>query len=246
MINVDAYPEAKVLIVIPSGGLTRYIRSEMSIEALKVPKRSNFYRTISGSPARGRNEAVRFSDADTTHLFFMDDDHWFEPSILLQLLARKVPIVCGLTCMKYPPFTPMAFSREDIDAENHKTLTCYSWDDLDGRGGLIPVFAAAGAGLLVERRVFERLPDPWFRVGLQNPEDLSEDMYFYESARNAGFPIYVDLEAVFGHTAPVTVWPTREKNGVWTFPCVWENGDRLRIGRSDKPRASDTESKETA
>ncbi len=234
MISVNERPDAKVLVVIPSSGLARYVWFEMSAQGVFVPQGSDLYRTMSGSPAKGRNEAVRQAQDDITHFFFIDDDQWFNQDVIMTLLNHRVPIVCATVSLRYPPFAPLVFKGENSTPQG-KTLTSYSWADLKGRKGLIPVYAAAGSGLLVERQVFKKLPEPWFVVGKFAPEDLSEDMYFYELARKAGFPIYVDLATTLGHLSPTAVWPMQTEQGEWYISVMWENQEQIRLAVDTKP-----------
>jgi len=39
-------------------------------------------------------------------VFFMDDDHTFAPDLLLNLLARNVPVIQPLVLSRYGPFAP--------------------------------------------------------------------------------------------------------------------------------------------
>lgn len=114
-----------------------------------------------------------------------------------------------------------------------KQFIPYSWRDLDNAKGLYPVFAAGGSGLLVRREVFERVPQPWFQMGQFNPEMAGEDVFFSERVRNAGFPIYVDLDTTIGHNNITGATPTRLPNGQWTITLVYESGQQVQMGRKD-------------
>lgn len=60
-----------------------------------------------------------------------------------------------------------------------------------------------GAGcLLVRTEVFERLKKPWFNWTIgEDPHNpgLSEDFYFCEKAKKAGYKILVDTSCLCGH-----------------------------------------------
>lgn len=226
MIPVTEREDANVIISVPGGSLARYVQFEMSMEGLFVPVKHDLYRITSGSPAVGRNNAVREAwdlEPKVTHWFFTDDDHAFEGDTLMRLLNRKQPVVCALTNWRVPPFIPMVFKGENVDEFGKRKLLSYSLAELDGISGCHPVYAAAGAGLLVERSVFEALPDPWFRVGTMNPEELSEDLYFYESCRDAGIVAYVDFDVNIAHMAVVAVRLVKDGSGRWQYELTWEN-----------------------
>lgn len=108
-----------------------------------------------------------------------------------------------------------------------------SWGELDGQSGLVPVFAGAGAGLMVRRDVLDKIGEPWFEVGRYDPEQLQEDCVFYEKCRDLGIPIYADAASPMGHITPVVTWPVRREDGRWTLQLMWQNGQKIRLGRSD-------------
>jgi hypothetical protein len=228
VIPVSEREDAVVAVVVPSQVLARYVMFEMSLEGLWLPKDSNLMRTTTGNAARGRNQAIREADPATTHFFFLDDDHQFDPDILIRLLNDRQPIVCALNNWKIPPFTPIVFYGENVDeVTGNKKLLTYPLVDLQGVTGVHPVFAAAGSGLLVEAHVFKALPEPWFQVGRFNPEEMSEDLWFYEQARNAGYSPTVDFDVQMAHITPVAVKLERGEKGVWHAVVIWENRKRV-------------------
>lgn len=127
--------------------------------------------------------------------------------------------------------------NQDLRRLNHrlgiKRYEAVSWSEIDGKHGAYPVFAGAGSGLLVEREVIEKMPQPWFEVGQYDPEQLQEDVVFYEKCRDLGVPIYCDLDSPMGHFASVGSWPVRTEDDRWTVNLMWENGKQFRLGRSD-------------
>ncbi len=125
-----------------------------------------------------------------------------------------------------------------------KKYRTWTWKELDDKSGLFPVYACGVSGMLVKREVFDTLDDPWFELGRTNPEEIGEDTYFCEKLRASKFAIetpdgpcaaWVDLDLVFGHTAPAAAWPTRMENGAWTIRLQWENGANIVINRPDLP-----------
>jgi len=247
-----------IAVSIPSSTHPRFIQFEQSLEGLMVPGRSMVARMSSGATSRNKNEEVRLvlngdkkkkiePRGDITHFFFQDDDHDFDQDLVLRLLEHGVPIVAAVTSYRMPPFAPVIYKDERIvrtlkDGRLVKHGVSYSWAELDTLRGLQPVFAVSGAGMLVAREVFETLDDPWFECGQYDPEEMGEDLYFYEKCRNAGYPIYVDLDTVQGHCGNVAFWPTRLDDGSWTIAVRFHSGDQIVLGRSDR-RKIETASK---
>jgi len=78
--------------------------------------------------------------------------------------------------------------------------------------GLLKIWATGGAGLLVKSEVFRAISDEpdWFEYGRVKDRDwhASEDFIFCEKVNEAGFDIFLDLEAQLGHLAPCAIWPS--------------------------------------
>jgi len=139
-------------------------------------------------------------------LWILGDDHQWGEDALLNLLAHDVDIVCASNVMRRGPFDPLIFSMDG------KRL---SWLDLSGLSGLISVAACGNAGMLIRRRVFEAIPQPWFEWGPEGSPYQGSDLAFCWKARQAGFKVYVDLDTRFGHMAiatfiPVEIGPNHE------------------------------------
>jgi hypothetical protein len=236
MQGVETGPgQGGVTVAVPSGGMTRFITFEMSVEGVFVPKDSSYARNSGSSPAWNRNEAIRRAMLNplVTHLFFVDDDHMFNQELIMNLLAHKLEIVCALTLLSKPYFWPVLFSDE-VKIEGKTKWQSIPWTELDHHKGLYgPVWACAGAGILVAKTLLQRIPEPWFALGQYNKEDCHEDMYFYDQVRKAGVPLYVDLDNVMGHTAPCTALPVKGEDGLWYVHLIWENGETVKLSRKD-------------
>jgi hypothetical protein len=64
--------------------------------------------------------------------------------------------------------------------------------------------------MLISRRVFEALEDPWFEMGKINPEYGSPDLWFAKKAVLAGFDIWLDMDHPIGHMSHMSVWPYQD------------------------------------
>lgn len=226
-----------VNIVVPGLGAPRVGAFEMALQMMHVPVDSTLSRTWSGSVAKNRNLAIRMALVDAEYHLLVDDDMGFPEDVLLRLLAHQQPVVGAFCTGKLPPWYPIVTKDMTVDTTTGKVQwQIYTWQELDGKTGLLPVFAAGTGCLLVHRSVFQRIPDPWFEIGHYNGEDLHEDMYFSEKLRRAGIPIFVDLDTPITHWDHVGVGPTRLPDGRWSVRLHWNNQETVLMGRQDAPR----------
>ena len=233
-------PFGPVKIITPSGTLARFHEFEMSMEGLEVPSMSSRARHHSSSPAHARNSAVLdvFKERpDIVGFWFVDDDHMYNPDTLLKLMRHDLPVVCSLTLLARPPFFPILFQHKVWnEQEKRPQWTNIPWQTLDRQRGLIPVYAAAGAGIYVKREILEKtIPWPWFAIGQYVPDECQEDMWFYERCHEYNIPIFADLDTRLGHTAPCTAVPWQDLDGRWWVKLYWGDHDFIVLPRSDLP-----------
>jgi hypothetical protein len=146
------------------------------------------------------------------------DDHMFEPDMVLHLLDRQVDIVAPLCCLRRLPFYPSLF-REEEDGYHG-----YTWDDLKGQSGLMPVDAMGGPGMVIRRDVIEKLSDPWYIHDTRYVVAPREDLYFCSRMRGLGFQPYCDLDVRIDHIFGASVSGYRDHTGAWGVR-LWSGAD---------------------
>jgi hypothetical protein len=154
-------------------------------------------------------------------LWIMGDDHAFDPELLPRLLAHEVDVVVPHCLRRNPPWQPVVNSHEDEDG----------WQvaaELPEEG-LTPIWSAGSAGMLIRRRVFEAIGDPWFTPA-PDAVGLNEDINFCRKVREAGFTLWCDPAALLGHISNYTVWP-RFDDGRWHLEHVFDQQTRVPIRR---------------
>jgi len=182
------------------------------------------------SIAKNRNNIVEYalSKPEMEYVWFMDDDHVFEPDILLKLLARDVDIVSPLYARRLPLFLPHYYTYMDPECSHGYLVKCSAWEEMP-REGIHEVLAVAGGGLLIKRKVLETMGFPWFTLGKYKPDGIHEDTWFSQKAREAGFKLYIDVENCLGHLTQGAVWPkpgygVELKFGEFTLPVEIKRG----------------------
>lgn len=213
---------------------SRYSMFSASLTSLKLPEGTAIKWWFGMEIADNCNALVReMYQQEKEWLWLLGDDHSFSPPILERLLAHDADIVVPLCLMRYPPYRPVIYSgltdagkRRDVDLDDHPA------------GGLIPVHSAGSGGMLIRRRVFDALEDPWFRAYQDDATKLSEDLYFCDQAREAGFDIYCDLDTNLGHLFAGVVWPVRNPDG-WTFAFSMMGGFQVTMPRGAQAYADE-------
>ena len=130
--------------------------------------------------------AARFMNGDGTHLFFVDSDMTFEPSILDALIAHDKDIVGARYYRRQgkekDPVVKTRFDLPGMSLPNH----------------IYKNYALGGGCMLIKREVFEKIPRPWFSLGpIENP--CGEDIYFCKKAKENGVEIWEDGNLAVGH-----------------------------------------------
>jgi hypothetical protein len=120
----------------------------------------------------------------STHIFFIDSDMEFPPNTLKRLLAHDKDIITvEYNRRKLPPESVTQPLEEKSETELYKARVI-------------------GAGcLLIKTSVFEKVAKPWFNFGRNSVGEvvIGEDTWFANSARDAGFDVWIDPQLKVGH-----------------------------------------------
>lgn len=181
-----------------------------------------FYFPYKVSPVcRARNEIVKFMTKERknavgeplkpfTHVLFVDSDTVPPMEALDDLLAHELDIVSAVTPILHydrenDKFSTMdnCFTHQDKDEKTGEVLKTHVVKRLTG---LQKIWRCGASCLLVKREVFEKLEKPFFKF--DHNEDgtettRSEDLYFCDKAREAGFEIYADTSIICHHIKDV-------------------------------------------
>jgi len=212
-----------------------------SFLSLRKPPGTKLTKVRGQGADMARNTIIRALEKDW--LFFMDSDQTFHPETLMRLLSWELPIVSGLYFKSPGKPVPHAYKYAWQDGghlyiglvdEVFRFLSRYK-DKLIGdppatilpaqREDLIECDGLGAGCLLVHRRVFEAIEDPWFKYS--DKSALGEDFDFCRKAQAAGFKIYIDPGVICGHQEKALVGHQQFLNWVSTagkeseFPYPW-------------------------
>ena len=192
----------KVLIAIPTGEFARRADFYDYFNALDKPEGTVATFAHGQSPAKNRNLMIRTAmEHDCTHVMFLDDDMTFPPDTIKRLLSHDKDIVGGLYLLRNYPHFPVMFDEWFADGRcKYKFLT-------PAVKGLVPVVNMGLGCVLIKMEVFKKMEDPWITLGQIKAEDWSDDIHFFNKARQAGFEMFVDTDLQCGHILSAVIMP---------------------------------------
>lgn len=133
-----------------------------------------------------------------THIFFLDSDVICPADTLDRLIAHHEPIVLASYMTRFKDNKGQHLIGEPL----HETSP---------NGRLAAMRTAPLGCALIDLKVFQRLPKPWFAYleGETPDNTISEDTYFCNAARQAGYTIWLDhmLTREVGHVTSSVILP---------------------------------------
>ncbi len=204
----------KIVIGVPSGGMW-HAEFGLCLFGLRNNLPDTYETLMAGCQSSfitmNRNRIVRVAmQAQADYLLFLDTDMVFPPYTLSQLLSHEKDIVGATYRKRVPPHTLLGYIK---DAENQPREPGELWEMTGMPGGC----------LLIKMDVFNHITKPWFRESYKDNDDQqgTEDYYFSDAARAAGYQIWCDskLTADLGHIGAMLVTEKRSLNGEWEAPA---------------------------
>lgn len=195
-LSPEATPEQlrsrAIALAIPCPTRTMTRETGLSLAQLTKPMFSSFVPISPDSMEVGeaRNECVeKAREAGAAHILFIDYDVMPPPNALVRLLSHKLPIVGGVYHSKSVPSYPLLWVKGWPGA----------FEDYE-MGDLVSVSGMGMGCTLIRMDVFDKLEKPYFKTipGYvnENPNvvlpHMTEDTYFCDKARKAGFDVVAD------------------------------------------------------
>lgn len=164
-----------------------------SFTTLPIRKQVGFI--VGGYPAYSRNLAVkRARELELSHVMFIDADQTFPADGIKQLIEAKKDIIGGNYNERRMPLVSTVKILNEHGEMAH---------DVPVPKEPFKAYAVATGFMLIDIKVFDKIPEPWFNTQLE-PEFKTEDVYFCEKAREAGFDIWCDPRLNIGHIGSFT------------------------------------------
>lgn len=204
-----------------SGELSRYAGCAQSLLGLHLPP-GTICTWVTGSwISTAINRMIRSMPPAAAWIAILADDHRYPPDLIVRLLSHQVDVVAPLCPLRYPPYNPSMFHGEP--GHYHP----YTWAELQGQTGLVPVASMGGPGVVLQRRVLDAIGDPWFETMPGERETPKEDLWFFQKCLKAGFQPHVDLDCSITHYFPGELCPVRDTAGNYRLEVRY---DTQRLG----------------
>jgi len=157
------------------------------------------------SVVKARNNLIKeFLQSDCQYLFFVDIDMGLPINGLKQLIEDDKDVIGGLYFERIPPHNPIMMEKGTFTKKEHRYIFQRNYTE-----GVVEVDATGAGALLIKKEVLKKIPYPWFA---EPPEySISEDFYFCEQLKKAGYKIYVDTRVKITHFAETIVSETTKR-----------------------------------
>lgn len=195
------------IVGVAAGRHGRFSKFSECLANLTLPEGWYVKFGIGYDTAANRTLIVREAlDNEREYVMFIDDDMVFEDDHLVKMLAKAmahdIKILASLYFNRTPPYYAMAFGEHGFHEDGEPYWVPVSLDGAPDEG-VAPILAAGTGGMLIHRDVFLAMEDgSWF-----DHHRVSEDLAFCAKAVEAGFDLFLDLEACMGPFSDHEVWP---------------------------------------
>ena len=132
-----------------------------------------------------------------THIFWTESDMILPKDVIPKLLKVGKAIVSGIYFLRGGGGQPCLYKRTPLEVKEnpylHTPITVY-----DERGPFRVDCPGMGC-VLMERKVFETIPEPWFDLKANDPglkNGYGQDLFFYTKVRWAGIEVWATPDVV--------------------------------------------------
>lgn len=211
----------RVLIGVPTGREVRRPEFYDYFNMIQRPPKTLCEFVHGPSIAHNRNILIKSAiENGCSHIFMLDDDTTCNPDIIFQLLKHDKDVVTAVQLGKSFPHRPYLFTEITSDFK----FKHYKLNDIDE--GLIPIKGSGFGAILIKTEVFKQLEEPWIRYNPHMPDQLGEDLYFFERLDRLGIKVFCDLECIVEHFAHAKIRPVRTEKG---WHVVYDTGGEGQV-----------------
>lgn len=161
-------------------------------ERLQKPKTCRLYMDPSLPLSDNRNNCVlEAQESGADFLMFIDHDNILDPDMLVRLIQYNVPICGALYYERKYPHLPVAYTFEN-DYQTVRVM--YEYEK-----GVTKLHVTGLGCTLIDMRVFDIIPEPWFCYEYKGHTWGTEDIGFYHKVHDYGIDVFMDTKNTVGH-----------------------------------------------
>ncbi len=161
------------------------------------------------------------------YLLFLDADMAHPATLVETLLAHDKPVITARYHIKKAPFAAIAYVKHKTQDGPHRYASIHFGQ------GVFEIERGGAGALLIKRDVlqtiYDRIGHNWFRYqrGPDETQDftVSEDFWFFQQAREAGFSCWIDWDCEVPHIGSMAVDSSWNKPFLHTQVSEYENPD---------------------
>ena len=208
-----------ILIAMPHSGGSLSFEWAMDFASLFKQAPPNTRRSLFPEPAIdvARDKACYLAlQSGAKYLFFLDTDIHPPADVIRRLIAHNLPIVGGLYARRhFPPFNEM-LKKQEGQAVGYKPIMEGEYE----KGKLVECDAIAFGCVMIKTEILKEMEIPYFRWTEHfAPNGQSEDFWFCQKAKRAGFKIFCDTSIVCKHSGPIKWLPVPPNSpGIFEYP----------------------------
>lgn len=157
-----------------------------------------------------------------THLLWLDDDHVFNPDMLVYLARHDKDMVSALYFGRADQHLPVAYIKDTSD-DDYKHFPL-----IEPPRCLAEVDAVGFGAMLMKREVLDAFEYPWFDF-----KNAGEDITFCVHAKRAGKQVFLDGSYVLGHIGNPSI-VTEQTYQEYMQANEEKYADRIKVGLGGK------------
>lgn len=160
-----------------------------------------------------------------THILWLDDDHVFNPDLLVYLARHDLDMVSALYFGRCDKHLPVVYVK-DTSEDKYKHFPL-----IEPPRTLCEVDAAGFGAMLMKRDVLDSFDHPWFSFA-----HAGEDIHFCVHAKEAGRKVHLDGSYVIGHIGDPAI--VTEKTYQQYMDANQDRyAEKIKVGLGGKPAA---------
>lgn len=169
-----------------------------------------------------RDHICEYTDEKFTHILWLDDDHVFNPDLLVWLARNSHLDVLSALYYGRVKHLPVVYVK-DLSPGKYNHYPMISLPE-----SICEVDAVGFGALLMRREILDTLKEPYFYFN-----EAGEDIYFCVHAKEQGVKIHLDGRYILGHIGDPKI-VTKEVYEQYYKEHEADFGEKIKVGLGGK------------